>query len=575
LLRNAVKSFLIVLLFCGSIYGEVTVKGKGTRDPFSRTTLDSITLGPDDLKKLSPQNFFDLLKGIPGFHYSSTGGFVEMRFRGLREGRHFLVLIDGVPLNDPTAPGSQALFSQIPLDLIENVIIDKGPQGVSDGANAVAAVIKITTLKSKNSFQIGGGSYNSSQTSIAINQSGFGLHFSKNQSDGISSQKNNLDKDGFFKRNYGLHYSSSFNSWKYDLSFRNDELNQHYDQTLNPEKNYTAQSRTRIYLLKIDKELFLDQMDLSLQIDLTKFERYYPLGWPGYTKFIGQNSNGKAQGKIYFSARHSGRWGLGHKKALFLNKNLSLNTTHLFYQHQFHHKKVHVIAGSRYVLSSDFSNHLSPHLEINYFLKPSWRSRFKYSKTYTLPSLDQISSQKETLEAEVIDQYLLGVEKRHKTFSLGSDLFYSQYHNKITCEWSSCLYYMDHNKRKVFGSEFFVSKILTPFFKVRGFYQYTRGLDESGKTVDLNYMARNHFGLTTDITKGPLFWRTSAHFFSHYKTNESLQDYGLVDVSLGYKTTKDISLHLNINNIFNQSYFQKENYFSKGRHFYFKARTFF
>ena len=256
--------------------GQTLVSAPRIQNPFSKTSVETISFQREFIERLSLENISDLLGSIPGFHYTSSGSFVETRFRGFKESRHLLILVDGV-LNDPTAPGAQALFSQIPLDNLESVTIEKGLNSVSEGAHAVAAVIKIKTLKNKNTFQVGGGSYGSSKLSLGFNSPFLGLQLGLQKSDSLSAMKNNNDdKDNTVKKNGAVRVSTAVKGWNWEAKVRYDETKERYDQNFEPEKDYQSFTKTQITSLKGEKELFLNLMDLTISLDRTTFERSYP-----------------------------------------------------------------------------------------------------------------------------------------------------------------------------------------------------------------------------------------------------------------------------------------------------------
>jgi vitamin B12 transporter len=67
--------------------------------------------------------------------------------RGAGSGRT-LVLIDGVPVNDPTATDNSFDINLIPVTMIERIEISKGAQSTLYGSDAIAGVINIITIKS-------------------------------------------------------------------------------------------------------------------------------------------------------------------------------------------------------------------------------------------------------------------------------------------------------------------------------------------------------------------------------------------------------------------------------------------
>ncbi|HVW98887.1 MAG TPA: TonB-dependent receptor [Candidatus Babeliaceae bacterium] len=122
-----------------------------------------------------------------------------------------LILLDGVPLNDPTGAGGTFDIRLLPLENVERIEILKGSQSTLYGSNAVAGVINIISRKSEAPKpQLNGlisyGSYNSFKGSANISQKikwlEYNLNYVHDQTDGISEAKDttgnsHFDKDGF------------------------------------------------------------------------------------------------------------------------------------------------------------------------------------------------------------------------------------------------------------------------------------------------------------------------------------------------------------------------------------------
>jgi vitamin B12 transporter len=66
--------------------------------------------------------------------------------RGAGSGRA-LVLIDGVPVNDPSQTDNSFDINLVPVTMIERIEISKGAQSTLYGSDAIAGVINIITVK--------------------------------------------------------------------------------------------------------------------------------------------------------------------------------------------------------------------------------------------------------------------------------------------------------------------------------------------------------------------------------------------------------------------------------------------
>ena len=89
----------------------------------------------------------DALATVPGlsvFGNGPAGGVASVRIRGA-EADKTLVLIDGVPVNDPSQPDGNFDFGTLNLADVERIEILSGPQGSLWGSSAIGGVIAFTT----------------------------------------------------------------------------------------------------------------------------------------------------------------------------------------------------------------------------------------------------------------------------------------------------------------------------------------------------------------------------------------------------------------------------------------------
>ncbi|HKC37665.1 MAG TPA: TonB-dependent receptor [Chitinophagaceae bacterium] len=143
---------------------------------------------------------------------SNPGKDKSIFFRGATD-KYTLLLLDGVPLNDPSGVGGSFDLRLLSLDNIERIEILKGSQSTLYGSNAVAGVINIISKKpvTKNpQFKglLSYGSYNSFKANTSLSQKTkvleYDVNYVYNTTDGISEAKDkigngNFDKDGFTK----------------------------------------------------------------------------------------------------------------------------------------------------------------------------------------------------------------------------------------------------------------------------------------------------------------------------------------------------------------------------------------
>jgi vitamin B12 transporter len=131
-------------------------------------------------------------------------------------GKYTVVLLDGIPVTDPSGVGGAFDLRLLPIDMIERVEILKGSQSTLYGSDAIAGVINIITKRSGNK-QIGGygtASYGSVNTfkgnaGVAGNTKtiDYNIGYTHFTTDGISEANDktgagNFDKDGFKQNSF-------------------------------------------------------------------------------------------------------------------------------------------------------------------------------------------------------------------------------------------------------------------------------------------------------------------------------------------------------------------------------------
>ncbi len=151
----------------------------------------------------SGKNFVsDVLRTIPGVDVISSGPLGSTTLVGIRGAnpKNVLVLIDGVPVNDPIGGGGNKTFdfANFPTENIERIEIIRGPNSVLYGSESAAGVINIITKKGEGKpefhFNVEGGSYLTFKETAIFTASNslinFSLTASRTDSEGMTKRSN-------------------------------------------------------------------------------------------------------------------------------------------------------------------------------------------------------------------------------------------------------------------------------------------------------------------------------------------------------------------------------------------------
>ncbi|MFO1012950.1 MAG: TonB-dependent receptor [Caulobacteraceae bacterium] len=106
-----------------------------------------IVVGRDEIEARQSVFAMDILTTLPGLSVSRNGAFggiATVRQRGAL-GDKTLVVIDGVPQNDPSSPAGGYDFANLDLADVDRIEVLSGPQGSLWGSDAIGGVISFTT----------------------------------------------------------------------------------------------------------------------------------------------------------------------------------------------------------------------------------------------------------------------------------------------------------------------------------------------------------------------------------------------------------------------------------------------
>lgn len=147
---------------------EVVVTANRVDMPLSQVANSMSVITSKDIEQKQADTALSALQGVPGLTLLQNGAAGEISgifVRGADAG-HTLVLLNGVPLNNPISTDRAfSDFDQLYVDDINQMEVLRGPLSTLYGTNATAGVVNIITQKGegapKGSFLFEGGAYNS------------------------------------------------------------------------------------------------------------------------------------------------------------------------------------------------------------------------------------------------------------------------------------------------------------------------------------------------------------------------------------------------------------------------------
>ena len=163
-----------------------------------------------DIEALGFADAVDAIAGAPGVTVNQNGAFggaATVRIRGASSAQT-LVLIDGVSVNDASAPGGGFDFARLDTGNIERIEILNGPQSTLWGTDAIGGVVSIVTKRPGDGLRgevfAQGGSFGAHRGGASIGHAGaagdFRLAATQTRTDGISradGRNGNTEDDGF------------------------------------------------------------------------------------------------------------------------------------------------------------------------------------------------------------------------------------------------------------------------------------------------------------------------------------------------------------------------------------------
>jgi vitamin B12 transporter len=585
---------------------EVVVTGTKFDVPVEKSgkTIHKISL--EELQQSGGKTLSDLLNQVPGVqmdgNFGAPGSNLSYYLRGARN-RQTLILIDGVPLTDPSAINAEYDLRYIPVSQIESIEILKGGLSTLYGTSAAAGVISIKLKEPSKSFsgtaELTAGSFKtfSQSVDVSVTQGKLSYFASLNNltSDGFSSAQDNdpnveFDRDGFKRQNgllkfgynvnkkFSVKLHSAYEKFEADYDayeFADASNRQEYDQIrvgLVPRYQYSKG--------EVEGKFFYN-------VNERKFFSSFP------SENLGKNFQGEVLNRHHWSGAVQTLAGLNYQNLAFENKgNISRDTANFvmfdpyvsllidlpmgFSFHSGVRLNTHSVYGSKVVYN------LNPSMLFNQNGQVRYKIYGSIATTYVTPSLYQLYSAygNKNLKPEEALNYEAGVALLTDKIVFTGALFSRDESNLID------FFSVFDNEGNYVRSEYrnFTTERNVKGVELGADYQVSEklGLTANWTTMDTDApksfyrIPKTKYGasikyrpirnLILDVDYSYTGKRITLDYDSFSEV--TLEDFQLVDVFASYDFLKTkLNVYAAVNNIFDEKFIALYGYTTRGRTF--------
>lgn len=161
----------------------VVVTATRLETPADAVASSVTVLRGEDLRRKQYRLVVDALREVPGLDVKRNGGpgsNTSIFIRGA-DSDHTLVLVDGIEINDPSAPSRVPFLSHLTTDEVERIEILRGPQSGVWGSDAIGGVVHVITRHGEGPLRATawgeGGSYSTGRGGLRLSGSNGSIRY--------------------------------------------------------------------------------------------------------------------------------------------------------------------------------------------------------------------------------------------------------------------------------------------------------------------------------------------------------------------------------------------------------------
>ncbi|HEY4935451.1 MAG TPA: TonB-dependent receptor [Puia sp.] len=548
---------------------------------------------------------------------NTMGTNVENYFRGAAAG-NLLIVIDGVPVTDPSQISNSFDLNSIPLEQIERIEILKGGQSTIWGSDAVAGVVQIFLKEaSAKPLAVYGnfsyGTYNTLRTGLgmdgSLNKFSYRLQYNYQESKGFSSAYDSsggkgFDNDGFSQNNLEAELKYSFSKY-FSVKFLGTLSDYHFaldESAYTDDKDYTGGNKNKLGILSLNyhREQLSWNTFISYQkanrnftddsLDISSPYAYYSNGGYSASNFTAESylnyrfeKNMQLVGGLQYMHQNTDQNYISLGSYGPYSESLSSDSAHINQFAVYASYLITNLAGFDFeagiranhhsIYGNNFTYTINPSYHINHYLKVF----VNISSAYKIPSLYQLYSEygNKGLKPESSTTYELGAQTDTKNGSMirvagfirnTKDLIIF-YTDPVTFASE----YVNQDSQHDYGFELEANLRLCKSIYWINNLSYVDGQGTEGDVKTYNLYRRPKFIANTRLNWQPIAQLMLAPAFRFVGTRQPGQydigpnpmpSYYNLDFFSSYQL-KQVRLFANFQNITNQQYFDIYGYNSK------------
>ncbi len=214
--------------------GDSVVSPNRNATPANQSGSSITVITQEQIRRGGQNTVAEVLRaqlGVDVVRQGGPGGLTSVFLRG-GNSAHTKVLLDGVPLNDPSSATRAFDFSNLTVDNIERIEVLRGPQSMVYGSDAIGGVVSIITKRGQGPLSLRatgmGGSFNTGQTSLSASGGNERAYYSATGSllstggiSAASARNGNTEHDGFNNGTVSGRFGYNVgDTWNVDYVFR-------------------------------------------------------------------------------------------------------------------------------------------------------------------------------------------------------------------------------------------------------------------------------------------------------------------------------------------------------------------